>query len=131
MKTLKIIFSFLKTHWYIPVVVIIGLLAKSKSDSLLKIIDTQKETYEKEKLAIEAAAEEKAVAKQKVQEEYEDAVAAIERVRESQNKGLEAKSKKEIKKIVKKHYNEPDKISKEISDLFGLTYVPKKRNNSD
>ena len=131
MKTLKIIFSFLKTHWYIPVVVIIGILAKSKSDSLLKIIDAQKETYEKEKLAIETAAVEKAVAKQKVQEEYEDAVAAIERVRESQNKELKAKSKKEIKKIVKKHYNEPDKISKEISDLFGLTYVPKKRNNTD
>jgi chemotaxis response regulator CheB len=131
MKTLKIIFSFLKTHWYIPVVVIIGLLAKSKSDSLLKIIDAQKETYEKEKMAIETAAEEKVKAKQKVQEEYEDAVTAIERVRESQNKKLEAKSKKEIKKIVKKHYNEPDKISKEISDLFGLTYVPKKRNNSD
>ena len=131
MKTLKIIFSFLKTHWYIPVVVIIGLLAKSKSDSLLKIIDAQKETYEKEKMAIETAAEEKVKSKQKVQEEYEDAVTAIERVRESQNKKLEAKSKKEIKKIVKKHYNEPDKISKEISDLFGLTYVPKKRNNSD
>ncbi len=131
MKTLKTIFSFIKTHWYIPVVVIIGLIAKSKSDSMLKIIDTQKETYEKEKIAIEAAAEEKVKAKQKVQEEYEDAVAAIERVRTLQNKELESKSKKEIKKIVKKHYNEPDKISKEISDLFGLTYVPKNRNNSD
>jgi hypothetical protein len=131
MKTLKIIFSFLKTHWYIPALIIIGVIMKSKSDDLLKIIDAQKETYEKEKIAIESAAEEKAKAKQKVQEEYDDAVAAIGMVREAQNKKLEAKNKKEIKKIVKKHYNEPEKISKEISDLFGLTYVPKNRDNSD
>ena len=66
-----------------------------------------------------------------MEQEYNDAIEAINTIHKTQNKTLENKKKKEIKKIVKKHYNEPDKISKEISDLFGVTYVPKKRNDSD
>tara|TARA_Y100001938_G_C8022748_1_gene396242 strand:+ start:494 stop:880 length:387 start_codon:yes stop_codon:yes gene_type:complete len=128
---MKKIWIFIKTHWYIPLLLIAGVILKSKSDSFLKIIDSQKETYEKEKLAAEQAAEQKAKKKQKVQQEYEDAVRSITKIHTIQNKKLENKKKKEIKKIIKKHYNEPESISKEISDLFGVTYVPKSHSNSD
>ena len=46
-------------------------------------------------------------------------------------KNLKEESKKEIKEIVKKHYNDPERLSKDISDLFGIKYVPKDLNNSD
>ena len=55
MIAIKKIWAFLKTHWYIPVLLIIGVVLKSKSDSLLKIIDAQKDSYEKQKAAIEDA----------------------------------------------------------------------------
>ena len=49
MIAVKKIWIFLKTHWYIPLLLIVGVVLKSKSDSLLKIIDAQKETYEKKR----------------------------------------------------------------------------------
>jgi len=55
MAILKKVWAFLKTHWYIPLILLIGIILKSKSDSLLKIIDAQKESYNKQKSAIEAA----------------------------------------------------------------------------
>ena len=135
MITIKKIWSFLKNYWYIPLVVIVSsigyLLTKSRKIPTDEILKASKKTHEVEKAAIEYAAEQKVKAKQKVEQEYNDAVKAINTIHEIQNKTLENKKKKEIKKIVKKHYNEPDKISKEISDLFGVTYVPKNRSDSD
>ena len=82
-------------------------------------------------MAIEQAAQQKVEAKQKVQEEYEKTVKQLEKSHQERNKTLERKKKKEIKKIVKKHYNEPDKLSQEISDLFGVEHVSKDSNDSD
>jgi len=67
----------------------------------------------------------------KQQKEYEAALTAIETIHNLQNKKLDNKRKKEIKKIVKKHYNNKEALSSEISDLFGVKYVPKKNSNSN
>jgi hydroxylamine reductase (hybrid-cluster protein) len=135
MITIKKIWSFLKNYWYIPLVMIVSsigyLLTKSRKIPTDEILKASKKTHDVEKAAIELAAEQKIKAKETVQQEYSDAVLAIQTIHDLQNKKLENKKKKEIKKIVKKHYNEPENISKEISDLFGVKYVPKKRNNSD
>ena len=135
MIAIKKIWSFLKNYWYILLVMAVSsigyLLTKSRKIQTDEILKASKKTHEVEKAAIEHAAEQKIKAKETVQQEYSDAVRAIQTIHDLQNKKLENKKKKEIKKIVKKHYNEPEKISKEISDLFGVKYVPKKRNNSD
>lgn len=131
MIALRKTWVFLKTHWYIPVLLIIGVVLKSKGDSLLKIIDAQKDSYEKQKSAIEGAEKEKKASKQKIDEEYNDALTAIETIHQIQGKQLESDKKKEIKNIVKKHYNDKEAITSEIKDLFGITYVPKKDNNSN
>jgi acyl-coenzyme A synthetase/AMP-(fatty) acid ligase len=135
MITIKKTWSFIKNYWYIPLVVIVSsigyLLTKGRKIPTDEILKASKKTHEVEKAAIEHAAEQKVKAKQKVQEEYESAVKAIAHVKKTEVKNLEEKSKKEIKEIVKKHYNDPDSLSKDISDLFGIKYVPKDRNNSD
>ena len=135
MITLKKTWSLIKNYWYIPLVMIVSsigyLLTKSKKIPTDEILKASKKTHEVEKAAIEHAAEQKVKAKQKVQDEYENAVKAIAHVQKTEVKNLEEKSKKEIKEIVKKHYNDPDSLSKDISDLFGIKYVPKDRNNSD
>jgi Na+-transporting NADH:ubiquinone oxidoreductase subunit NqrC len=131
MIIIKKIWTFLKTHWYLPVIILGGIVLKSKSDSFLKIIDAQKDSYDKQKAAIESAEKEKKASKQKIDEEYNDALSAIENIHQIQGKQLEDEKKKEIKNIVKKHYNDKEAITSEIKDLFGITYVPKKDNNSN
>ena len=38
---------------------------------------------------------------------------------------------KEIKKIIKKNYNKPEKMTKELSDMFGIKHVPKINNDNN
>ena len=130
MIVLKKIWVFLKTHWYIPIIIIVGIILKSQNDKTLKIIEASKNSYNKQKDAIENAAKEKTTANKKINEQYNNAITAIETVYDAQNKKLEAQKKKEIKKIVKQHYNDRDSLAKEISKTVGLIYVPRKNNDN-
>ena len=130
MITLKKIWVFLKTHWYIPVIIIIGIILKSRSEKMLDIVDASKKSYDKQKEAIENAEKEKQEAKERIEKEYNDAVTSIEIIYKAQNKELQGRKKKEIKNIVKKYYNNPQEISSRISEAFGLIYVPTKNNNN-
>lgn len=131
MIALKKVWIFLKTHWYIPVLIIVGLVLKSKSDSLLKIIDAQKNTYEKEKEAILDAEIEKKKMTEKVEKEYQETVEKFKILHNVQKKELTEEKEKEIKKIIKKNYNKPENITKELGEMFGIVHVPKINNDNN
>lgn len=131
MIAIKKVWTFLKTHWYIPLLIIVGVVAKSKSDSILKIIDAQKETYEKEKEAILDAEIEKKKMTAKVEKEYKETVEKFKVLHKIQKKELSKQKEKEIKKIIKKNYNKPDKMTKELSDMFGIKHVSKINNDNN
>ena len=126
MVVLKKIWAFLKSYWYVPVIIIMGLLLKSKSDKALEIIDAQKESYEKQKDAIENAAKEKIEAKERIEKEYENATQKIEKEYAKMNKEISNRQKDIIKKTVKKFHSDPDALAKELSEKFGGQYVPNK-----
>ena len=128
MTTIKKIWAFLKTHWYIPVIIIIAIVLKGRNASLLKLIDAQKESYDKQKAAIENAEKEKQEAKQRIEKEYSEATQKIEQEYVKMNKEISNRQKDIIKKTVKKFHSDPDALAKELSEKFGVQYVPHKNN---
>ena len=131
MIALKKTWVFLKTHWYIPLLIVVGVVVKSKSNALKDIIDAQKKSYDKQTEAIRDAEIEKKSLKEKVEKEYEQAVSDIKLIHKLKKQELAEEKEEEIKKIIKKNYNKPEKITKELSDAFGVKYVPKNLNNND
>ena len=132
MIILKKIWLFLKTHWYIPVLIIVGIILKSKSSELLNIIDAQKKSYDKQMEAIQDSEIAKRNMKESVEREYTEAVKDIKIIHKLKKQELSAEKEKEIKKIIKKNYNNPEKITKELSNAFGgIKYVPKNINNNN
>jgi len=129
MMTLKKIWALIKTHWYLPVIIIVGIILKSQNNRFLEIIDAQKESYEKQKAAIENAEKEKREAKQHIEEEYEKAIEKIEEEYAKMNKEISNRQKGIIKKTVKKFHSDPDALAKELSEKFGVQYVPFNKNN--
>jgi len=126
MIILKKVWAFLKTHWYIPVIIIVAIVLRGKNSSLLKIIDAQKESFEKQKAAIENAEKEKQEAKARIDKEYEKATQKIEQEYAKMNKEISSRQKEIIKKTVKKFHSDPDALAKELSEKFGVQYVPNK-----
>ena len=131
MIALKKIWVFLKTHWYIPVIIIIALVLKSQNNRMLKIIDASQKSYNKQKHAIEAAEIEKKQKNEEIEKEHQRVLAAIERATAAENRTLQEKEKKLVKKLVKKYYNNPKEMSEEISKVLGLTHVKNNKDSSD
>ena len=130
MIVLKKIWAFIKSYWYVPMLAIVALVIKTKKQKVSEILDVASDSHRKEVDAINSATEEKKKARIRIEQEYNDAVNAIGRVYKTQNKSLDKKKKKEIKKITDEFYNNPSEVSSKISDLFGITYVPRKNNNN-
>ena len=131
MIILKKLWVFLKTHWYIPVVIILLVLLRNKNTNLQKILDLQRESYDKQIDEINKSHEKQKQKEKEVHREYEAAVKKIEEEYKKNNDALNAASKKQVKKLVKKYYNEPEDLALLISDRFGVTYVPKKNDNNN
>ena len=56
-------------------------------------------------------------------EQYNKTVSNLEKEFIKDNKELDEKKKKSVKKIVEKYYNDPDTLAKKISESFGFDYV--------
>tara|TARA_R110002020_G_scaffold437222_4_gene647418 strand:+ start:772 stop:1170 length:399 start_codon:yes stop_codon:yes gene_type:complete len=128
--TLKKIWAFIKSYWYVPVLVVVAIVLGSRSRRASEVIKIAKDSHLKQLKAINDAENEKAQKKAQIEKEYDEAVARVEKVYREENKALEAHKKKEIKNIVKKYYNNPEEISSRLSKSFGLTYVPTENNNN-
>jgi hypothetical protein len=59
MTALRKIWAFLKTHWYIPVILLLAVLFRGKIKNLTKILESSEDRYKKQIDAIETAAREK------------------------------------------------------------------------
>ena len=131
MIILKKIWAFLKTHWYIPLIIIAAILLKSQKERLMEIVDIQKDSFEKQKEAIENAAIEKEKRRIEIEKEHQRVLISIEKAAEEENRTIKKKEKKLVKKLVEKYYNSPKELSEEISKVFGLTHVENNTSNPD
>ena len=124
MIALKKVWVFLKTHWYIPVILIMGILIKSKSDHFLKMLQITKDSYNKQIEEIDKINEETEAKKENIHKEYEKTISKIEEEFKKKNEELKERKKKEVKKLVNKYYDNPDELANEITKRFGFKYVP-------
>ena len=124
MIALKKVWVFLKTHWYIPVIIVLGLLIRSKSDHFLKMLQITKDSYNKQIEEIDKINEETEAKKENIHKEYEKTISKIEEEFKKKNEELKESKKKEVKKLVNKYYDNPDELANEITKRFGFKYVP-------
>jgi hypothetical protein len=131
MIILKKIWAFLKTHWYIPVILLLAVLFRGKIKNLTKILEASEDRYKKQLNAIETAEKEKTSAKVFINKTYKDAVSAIEKEYKTEDKKLNNTEKKYIREVVKNWKDDPEQIAERFAIKFGLRYVPKNEDNTD
>lgn len=121
---------WVKSYWFIPLLGIVALFAGLKKGKLEEIMDAADESRKRQNDAIDEAAIEKRHKTEQINKEYASALKATSKIYELQKKDLSAAHKKKLKKITKTYYNDKDKISQEIKNEFGFTYIPSKDNSN-
>ena len=130
MVVLKKVWAFLKTYWYIPVLIIVAIVLKSKGNSVEEILEVARDSHKKQLDAIDNAEKEKQKSRQIIDSEYDNAIKKIEEEYAKKNKALSARDKKYVKSVINEWDDDPDQMAERIRMKFGFEYVPK-TNNSD
>jgi len=97
MTAIKKIWVFIKSYWYVPLLVIVGLIVGHKNTKLEKIMDAADDSRKKQNDAIDAARIEKKEKKIKIEKEYNSAVKAASKFYELQKKNLDKNKKNKIR----------------------------------
>jgi len=130
MIIIKKIWSFLKSYWYIPVLIIVALVFRSKENKIEEIIKAADDSHKKQLDAIEVAELNKKKEKEWIDKEYDNAIKKIEEKYSKENKTLDKKEKKFVKSVIKEWTDDPDQMAERITLEFGFEYEPKKNNSN-
>ena len=123
--------AWIKTHWWAPLLflmVLVGLLLYAltrNSAFLTAVIDVyegSRESYKKEVEVLNEAHKKEAEEKKKALEAYNENLRALEEEYAKRNETLDSAKKKELKNLIDKSYNDPEKLSRELAKLYGFEH---------
>jgi hypothetical protein len=124
---LKKLWVWFKTHWYIPLLLILVLLTSvsswKKNRQLLEMIKLSKESYQKQIDVINTNHQKEIEKREALQKTYFDTIKKIEEQYKVRFENLEKSKKNELEKMVEKYEGDPESLANELSIMFGVENV--------
>tara|TARA_R100001129_G_C5320095_1_gene247420 strand:- start:2688 stop:3092 length:405 start_codon:yes stop_codon:yes gene_type:complete len=126
--SLKRAWLWTKVYWYIPAViaytVVMLFVFRRNSEQAGKVLGATIDSYEKQLAILNKSHQDEINKREEILANYQKVVAEIESKYAEEEKQITESKKKSVKKIVEKYHNDTDGLAKEISEKFGITYVP-------
>jgi hypothetical protein len=126
-KSLKVAWIWLKTHWYIPFLVMwttaVWILSRGNVRAVTEVLEAKKKSYEKQIEALKSAHKSEIKKREELDLKYRETLGIIEEDFKIREQELTALKKRKIKQIIESSKDDPDEINKKIEDLFGFTRV--------
>ena len=128
---LKRVWSWLKHHWYVPLVlvgIIIAVLvwALTKNGAyvaaLIDVLENSREAHKKEVDALNEIDAQATRDRERILDEYNKNIKELEKEYAEKDEELDDAKKKEIKKLVEEGYNDPERLARELARLYGLEH---------
>ena len=123
MVALKKAWAWIKKHWQLFVgmaVPVVIYLVTRRPPNLSKVLDRVRDDYDKEISAIERANDQERKDKEAAVKRYQEALTAIEKKYQEKNESLDQQKRAEVEKILKDHGDDPDEITRRLSELTGF-----------
>jgi len=118
---MKRIGLWLKTYWYFPVGVIVGVAAMvilGRSNPILNALKVSQESYKKQVKQMNEISEKEQKKREENQKKYDEALKQLERDYTVTSDSIDKEKEKKIKELVED--NTTDDLAKKIAKEFGL-----------
>lgn len=120
----KKLWAWCKKNWKflvgLSIPLIIGIVA-GRSPGARKIISRIREDYKKEIDVIDKSHEKELLDRAAATEKYIEVIEKVEEKYKEEKKDLDNKKRDEVKKILRDHKDDPDEITKRLSELTGFS----------
>tara|TARA_R110000796_G_scaffold144119_3_gene260840 strand:+ start:1964 stop:2389 length:426 start_codon:yes stop_codon:yes gene_type:complete len=127
----KKIWTWVKHHWYWPVIIVLLLMSlltgSSSRKKLFSLLDKQKENYEKELQIVKETTKERDEKKTKIFEKHLKEIKKIEDDHNFKVKDLEQEKQKELVDTIEKNKDRPEDLAIEIAKILGANFHKKNR----
>jgi anion-transporting ArsA/GET3 family ATPase len=124
MIPLTIFWSYIKKYWQIALalaIFIIGsIVFKTRSDSLVEMLEAAQKRHDDELDAIKKAHEKELAEKEAALKKMQETLAAIELSYQEAQKELDDKKRKEIQQIIKETQDDPDELARRLQESTGF-----------
>lgn len=124
---LKKAWVWLKHYWYVPVMLVIGIVAwcagRRDTAGILKMFEESKASYQKEIAVLKDAHSAEIQKRDELLKKHNETLKKIEEEYKIKLSDLDNQQKKEIDKIVEEHKDDPEGLAKRVSDVFDFKHV--------
>jgi DNA polymerase II small subunit/DNA polymerase delta subunit B len=121
------IWVWLKNYWYVPVIliaiVVTAIVTGGKVGNLLKLLKSSQTSYEDQIRVLNESHQKELEEREKLNKKYQEVIANLEKEFAAKSTELTEKEKKEVEKLTKTYNDDPQELSKIISERFGISYV--------
>ena len=118
---------WLKEHWQFPVLflwtIVVFVVSRRNSEAMLEVLEAKKDSYKKQITILNEKHATEILKRDKLIDQYHEAVEKIEEDFRKKSKDLTAKQKNTIKEIIIDSKGDPDAVKAEIENVFNFTYV--------
>ena len=118
---------WLKEHWQIPFLLFwtlaVWLLTRRNTEAIKEVLETRKQSYDKQIKTLRKLHEEEILAKDGLIEEYQNILSKLEKDFENRNEKLNEDHKDRVKKVLIESRKNPEEIRERIEKEFGFKYV--------
>lgn len=131
-ETTKVLFLkkawvWLKTHWYLPVLLVLLFLThfsgRARVNKVLKMFEASKQSYEKQIGVINQSHKQELEKQEQLYNTYLNTMKKLQKEHNINLDSLEKDKRVELNKMVKKYKGTPEELAKELSEIFGVESV--------
>jgi len=124
---MKKVWVWIKNYWYYPVMVVVAIVAwcfgRRDSEGILKMFEASKESYQKEIEVLKKTHEEEINKRNLLVALHNETLKRLEEEYKIKINELSVAEKREIKKIVETHKDDPEGLARRVGDVFGIEHV--------
>ena len=124
---IKKAYLWFKHYWYIPAVLAYTLLMwvvlRRDVTATLGVLELTKDSYKKQVDVLNKVHQEEIAKRDKIIKEYNEIISKLETDYQDNIRSLDKNKKKRVKDLVENYHENPDELSRMLSEVFGIHYV--------
>lgn len=106
----------------VGIAAIVVFFVLKKKDKAWDMVQKIKDNHDKELDIIKKSHQETIDKKEKEKKKYDKIITEINKKHKEKNEELDTNYKKEVKRLLKKHKDDPDALSKKLAEEFGINH---------
>ena len=124
---IKKAYLWFKHYWYIPAVLAYTLLMwvvfRRDVTTALGVLELTKDSYKKQVDVLNKTHQEEIAKRDKIIKEYNEVISKLETDYQDNIRNLDKSKKKRVKDLVESYHENPDELSRMLSEVFGIHSV--------